>query len=63
MTASELRAWIERHDLSHAEAARLLALSSSGLRHQLYGERPVGAQTARIVELLAVAERPIGSVP
>jgi hypothetical protein len=52
MTAADLRAWIKRRRLSHEEAARLLGLSLDGLRNNLYGRRPIGAQTARIVQLL-----------
>jgi hypothetical protein len=51
MTSIELRAWIKRQGLSHQAAAQILALSLDGLRNNLYGRRPIGAQTARIIEL------------
>ena len=47
-----LRDWIARRGLSHDTAAELLAVSLPTLRKRLYGVRPIGAQTARIVELL-----------
>jgi hypothetical protein len=52
MEARELRDWIKRRRLSHEEAARLLALSVTALRKNLYGVHPVGAQTERIAELI-----------
>ena len=52
MTATELREWIKRHGLTHQEAADLLAMSRDGLRKNIYGQSPIGAQTARIVQLL-----------
>lgn len=58
MTAAELRAWIARQGWSHDEAADRLALSRDGLRKQLYGQRPVGAQTARIVQLIGDGSAP-----
>lgn len=51
MTAAELRAWIRREGLSHRAAAELLGMSLDGLRSNLYGRRPIGARTQRIVEL------------
>ena len=52
MTAADLRMWLARRGLSHEAAARALGLSVAGLRKQLYGARPVGAQTALIAALL-----------
>jgi hypothetical protein len=51
MTADELRAWIKRRGLTHAAAARLLAMSIKGLRKNLYGERRISPRTERIVQL------------
>jgi hypothetical protein len=56
LTSAELKSWIKRRRLSHSEAADLLALSRDGLRKNLYDVTPIGAQTARIVELLDAAE-------
>ena len=52
MKPTELRAWIKSRRLSHEGAAELLAMSRDGLRKNLYGKTPIGAQTARIVELI-----------
>ena len=57
MTRQELSAWIKEHGLSHKEAASLLGLTLRGLRGNLYGEHPVGPQTAIIVELLDEAAK------
>ena len=51
MTAEALKAWIKARRLSHQEAATLLAMSVSGLRHNLYGQKPISKQTALIVKL------------
>lgn len=64
MTAAELRAWIARQGWTHDQAAARLALSRDGLRKQLYGQRPISAQTARIVELIGDGARSDGhSIP
>jgi plasmid maintenance system antidote protein VapI len=52
MTAAELRAWAARMGYSRDEAARALALAPTSYRGIIYGRRKVGAQTARIAELL-----------
>lgn len=52
MTKQELADWIKKHGLSHQEAAALLGLTRRSLRGNLYGERPVGSQTAIIAGLL-----------
>jgi hypothetical protein len=51
MKPAELRAWIERHALSHESAAALLGLTRNVLRKYLYGASPISQQTALIVEL------------
>ncbi len=52
MTSADLLAWKKRLGLSNAQAARVLSLSVSGFRKQVYGERAVSDQTARIAELM-----------
>jgi hypothetical protein len=56
MTGEELRSRIDRLGLYYTTAAKLLALSLSGLHHQMRDERPVGAQTVLLLERLE-AER------
>jgi hypothetical protein len=52
MNPADLRAWIKQRCLSHKEAAKLLGLSVPGLRKNLYGAAPIGAQTERIIQLI-----------
>jgi hypothetical protein len=53
MTSDDLRAWMNARQLRHQAAADLLALPVATLRSQLYhANRPIGAQTERIIELL-----------
>jgi hypothetical protein len=56
MTADELKAWIKRRRLSHREASYLLAMSIDGLRKNLYGQTPIGAQTERLAQVWDLAE-------
>ncbi len=57
MTSADLLAWKKRLGLSNAQAARVLSLSVSGFRKQVYGEQAVSDQTARIAELVESAAR------
>jgi predicted XRE-type DNA-binding protein len=57
MTPAELRAWIKQRRLSHDEAAELLAMSRPGLRKNIYGVTPIGAQTELIIGLIEIIEK------
>jgi hypothetical protein len=57
MTAAELRAWIKRRGLTHAAAARLLAMSIKGLCKNLYGETRISPRTERMVQLVDLLAR------
>ena len=50
MTGNELRRRLIELGLNYRQAADLLALSYSGLHHQMRGERPVSRQTERLLE-------------
>lgn len=57
MTKDQLRMWMERMGYEntkdgHQAAASALGLTISGFRNQLYGHRPVSAQTDKIAWLL-----------
>ena len=53
MTGDDLRALAKQLGYTRAEMAAALGLSLRGYMNQLYGDRPVSGQTARIAELLA----------
>lgn len=57
MTGDELRQHIDRLGLTYTEAAKQLALSLSGLNHQMRGVRPVARQTERLIELIEELDR------
>lgn len=52
MSERELQAWIASRGVTQSMAAWMLALTTEGLRKNLYGQRRIGAQTIRIIELL-----------
>jgi len=58
MDSSELRQRIKGLGYTQRQAAEKLGLSIDGLTKQLYGARPVGRQTAIVVELLERLEKP-----
>lgn len=51
MTRDELKSWRTRMALTNAQAAEVLALSLEGFYGQLYGRRPISAQSERITVL------------
>lgn len=51
-----LRKWRKESRLSLEEAAEAVALSRPSFEAQLYGRRPIGRQTRRIIELLKEKE-------
>src|SRR4051794_41166900 len=54
MTGKELRAAILAFSWTIGEAAPALALSPSGLQHQLRGVRPVSRQTALLIRMYQI---------
>lgn len=52
MTASDLRAWIERRRLSREAAAALLGLSRRQLDHRLSGQNRIEGPLARLCDFL-----------
>ena len=50
MTGDELRARLDRWEMTRAEAAEKLGLSLSGLWDQMSGRNPVSRQTKIILE-------------
>src|SRR3954466_7182470 len=54
MTGKELRAATLAFSWTIGEAAPALALSASGLQHQLRGERPVSRQTALLIRMYQI---------
>jgi hypothetical protein len=52
MNGAELRARIDRLEMTYIEAAERLGLSLAGLHHQMRGERAVTRQTEMLLEVL-----------
>jgi hypothetical protein len=63
MVNKEVRKWLEDMKYSTEEGARVVGLSLSAFRKQLYGERPLGQQTIVIMNLIIDIVDDLGVVP